>query len=81
MRRSAVDMVSADTGLKLTFPRSFTQNSFSILSVLWTSKPAPFSASRMRAVRSVFRPPGSPTISRRPMLWLMSPGSGVDAAR
>jgi hypothetical protein len=81
IRRSAVLMVSAETGLKLTLPSSLTQNSFSMASVTLTSNPAALSASAIRRVRPVLRPPGSPRISLRPMLWLMSPGSGVDAAR
>ncbi|MEJ2174429.1 MAG: ketopantoate reductase C-terminal domain-containing protein [bacterium] len=43
--------------------------------------PAPSSASAMRRMRPSSLPPGSPTISRVPWLWLTSPGSGVDAAR
>src|SRR5258708_2278518 len=74
-------MVSADTGLKLTLPSSFTQNSFSMNSLVTASNPAAASASAMRRVRAVFAPPGSPRIRRLPMLWLMSPGSGVEAAR
>ena len=73
--------VRADTGLKLTLPSSFTQNSFSIASLTTISKPAAASASAMRLVRAVFSPPGSPRISLAPMLWLIRPGSGVDAAR
>ena len=74
-------MVSADTGLKLTLPSSFTQNSFSMNSLAAASNPAAASASAMRRVRAVFVPPGSPRIRRLPMLWLMRPGSGVEAAR
>src|SRR2546422_823718 len=74
-------MVSADTGLKLTLPSSFTQNSFSMNSLVTASNPAAASASAMHRVRAVFAPPGSPRIRRLPMLWLMSPGSGVEATR
>src|SRR5216683_1341497 len=51
--RSAVVMVSADTGLKLTLPSSFTQNSFSMNSLTTASNPAAASASAMRRVRAV----------------------------
>jgi hypothetical protein len=81
IRRSEVLIVSAETGLKLTLPRSFTQNSFSIASLTSTSNPAALSVSAIRRVRALLRPPGSPRISRRPVLWRMRPGSGVEAAR
>src|SRR5207245_2574006 len=53
-------MVSADTGLKLTLPSSFTQNSFSMNSLTTASNPAATSASATRLVRAVFLPPGAP---------------------
>src|ERR1051326_1477695 len=73
--------VSTETGLKLTLPRSLTQKSFSMNSLTVTSKPAAVSASAMFLVRRPLRPPGSPRMSLRPMLWLTSPGSGNEAAR